>query len=115
MNQIQFDVLITKNSQYGNMIRTHLPESINLHITNSCNYHCKFCFAKYSNMQKVLTQNQWLSIIDEIASNGCQKVNFAGGEPTLVPYLPILIQHAKRKGLFVSIISNGTGISKNFF
>ena len=65
-------------------------------------------------MQKELTLNQWLRIIDEIANNGCQKVNFASGEPTLVPFLPDLIQYAKKKGLFVSIISNGTGISKKF-
>ncbi len=114
MNQIQLDISIVKNLQHGNMIRNHLPESINLHITKSCNYHCKFCFAKYSFMQKELTLNQWLGIIDEIASNGCKKVNFAGGEPTLVPFLPDLIEYAKKKGLFVSIISNGTGISKNF-
>ncbi len=91
-----------------------VPVSINLHITERCNYHCKFCFAKYSYMEKELTKTQWERIINDLILNGCQKVNFAGGEPTLIPFLPDLIQYVKKKGLFVSIISNGTGISKEF-
>ena len=91
-----------------------IPESINLHITQRCNYHCKFCFAKYQNLIKELDCNQFIKIIDELANHGCKKVNFAGGEPTLVPFLPELISHSKEQGLYTSIISNGTGIDQEF-
>jgi radical S-adenosyl methionine domain-containing protein 2 len=100
--------------QLHSIKKNMIPVSINLHITERCNYQCKFCFAKYSYMQKELTKTQWRRIINNLIQNGCQKVNFAGGEPTLIPFLPELIQYVKKKGLFVSIISNGTGISKEF-
>ena len=91
-----------------------IPESINLHITNHCNYHCKFCFAHYAFMRKPLTPTEWKTVIDELVQNGCKKINFAGGEPTLVRFLPELISYTHSKGIFVSIISNGTGISEAF-
>ncbi|KKN07297.1 hypothetical protein LCGC14_1068520 [marine sediment metagenome] len=94
--------------------KKNIPESINLHITQRCNYHCKFCFAKYKNLIKELDLNQFIKIIDELANHGCKKVNFAGGEPTLVPFLHDLISHSNEQGLYTSIISNGTGIDQEF-
>jgi radical S-adenosyl methionine domain-containing protein 2 len=49
-----------------------------------------------------------------LRSRGVKKINFAGGEPTLVPFLGNLIQKAAHLGFFVSLISNGTGITKAF-
>lgn len=89
-------------------------ESVNLHITNRCNYRCKFCFARNRSLGSELKESQWLKIIDMLAEGGCMKLNFAGGEPTLIPYLSNLIQYSKNYGIFTSIISNGTGISKKF-
>ena len=91
-----------------------LPESINYHITEKCNYCCKFCFARYENSNKELKLGESLKLINLIAENGCKKINFAGGEPTLIHHLPELISHAQNLGLFVSIISNGTGINRKF-
>ncbi len=91
-----------------------LPESINYHITEKCNYRCKFCFARYKNYNKELSLSESLKLIEILADNGCKKINFAGGEPTLINHLPELITHSKNLGLFVSLISNGTGISRKF-
>ena len=91
-----------------------LPESINYHITEKCNYCCKFCFARYKNHNKELSLNDSLKLIRIIAENGCKKINFAGGEPTLINHLPELIIHSKNLGLFVSMISNGTFINRKF-
>lgn len=92
----------------------NIPESVNIHITQRCNYRCKFCFAKYHNLTKELDCNQFIKIIDDLANSGCKKINFAGGEPTLVPFLSKLISHSKEQGLYTSIISNGTGIDQEF-
>ena len=91
-----------------------LPESINYHITEKCNYCCKFCFARYKNHNKELSLKESLKLIRILAENGCKKINFAGGEPTLINHLPELITYSKNLGLFVSIISNGTGINRKF-
>jgi len=91
-----------------------LPESINYHITERCNYCCKFCFARYKNHNKELSLKESLRLINILAENGCEKINFAGGEPTLIKHLPELINYSKDLELFVSIISNGTRIDKKF-
>jgi len=90
------------------------PISINLHLTNKCNYQCKFCFARNRCQGKELTFKEWKKLIFLLSEKNCLKVNFAGGEPTLLPYLPELINYAKDLGFFTSIISNGSLISKKF-
>lgn len=90
------------------------PESVNLHITENCNYRCKFCFAKYYNSKKELGCKKFKKIIDALAERGCKKVNFVGGEPTLISFLPDLISYSKDQCLFTSIVLNGTGINENF-
>ena len=90
------------------------PKSINLHLTERCNYGCRFCFSRHCGLRKELNFNDWKKIIEEIISYGCEKINFAGGEPTLIPFLPDLIEFTSNKCKFTSIISNGTGISQEF-
>ena len=90
------------------------PISINLHLTNKCNYQCKFCFARNRCQGKELTFKEWKKIILLLSEKKCLKINFAGGEPTLLPYLPELINYAKELGFFTSIISNGSLISEKF-
>ena len=86
---------------------------INFHITNSCNYHCTYCFGKFPN-KKELTFKQACSIVDNIAryfsKNGIQdgRINLAGGEPLLCPFLDDLIDYINAYGIKVSIITNGS-------
>ena len=95
-------------------MRGTLPSSINYHITERCNYRCRFCFACYHQYNKELSLKDSFKLIDLLVDAGCEKLNFAGGEPTLVPHLPKLINYANDNHLFVSLISNGTGITKAF-
>lgn len=97
-----------------NIANFSIPKSVNLHITERCNYRCSFCFAKYNLKYKTLTETEWKQIIDELIISGCEKINFAGGEPTLIPFLSELISYSHEQGVFTSLISNGTGITSNF-
>lgn len=79
---------------------------LNYHITEACNYHCRFCFAKYKN--KKLCSAQQLQAVSKIAECGLfDSINFAGGEPLLAPNICELIEYAKSKKLSVSLITNG--------
>ena len=89
-------------------------ESINFHFWPYCNFNCKYCFACFESANPKLSINQSIEIINEISNVGIQKINFAGGEPSLSPYLGDLLTYSKDLGLITSIISNGTGITKNF-
>lgn len=79
---------------------------INYHLTQACNFGCKFCFAKYEKEQVGFEDQK--AVIKNIASSGIfDSINFAGGEPLLVKKLPDLIQYAADLGLKVAVITNG--------
>lgn len=80
---------------------------VNLHITERCNYGCRYCFAHFGR-NKDLTLKEWQRIIDNLSSSEkVSGINFAGGEPMLYKDFPALVEYAKRSGFKVSIISNG--------
>jgi len=50
-------------------------------------------------------------VVESLAQAGFRKINFAGGEPTLCPWLPDLIRWAKILGLTTSVVTNGSRIT----
>ena len=86
---------------------------VNYHITNRCNYHCTYCFGKF-NGQKDPTLDDAKKIVDNIALYFAQnnitdeRINFAGGEPTLYEHLDKLIDYTSSLGIRVSIVTNGS-------
>ena len=86
---------------------------INLHLTNSCNYSCEFCFGKFPD-ENELTLEQACAVVDNIARYFLKegitegRINLAGGEPLLCPYLDDLIDYINAYGIKVSVITNGS-------
>ena len=77
---------------------------INLHITERCNFKCKYCFAIF-NRKKDLPLESWKKIIDDLKADGrISAINFAGGEPVLYKNFPELIDYAKNLDFKLSII-----------
>lgn len=92
--------------------------SVNYHLWEPCNMRCKFCFATFQDVKRDmelpkghLPEKECLSVVDRLAEAGFEKINFAGGEPTLCAWLPNLIKRAKNHGMVTSIVTNGSGIT----
>lgn len=89
---------------------------INLHLTHSCNYSCTYCFGKFSDKNTIGYEN-FCKIIDEISQYfKSQKIkdgriNIAGGEPLLCPYLDKLIEYINLQDIKVSIITNASSLT----
>ncbi len=83
------------------------PVSVNFHIWKPCNEACKFCFATFGDVPGHLTSADAVRVVRLLRESGCEKINFAGGEPTLCPYLVPVLAEARRLGFVTSIISNG--------
>ncbi len=85
----------------------------NFHLTNSCNYKCKYCFGKFAD-SKDLTISDAKKVVDNICQyfkanniyNG--RINLAGGEPLLYKQFNLLIDYIVSKGVKVSLITNGS-------
>lgn len=104
------------------MQNSSLPKipSVNFHLWEPCNMRCGFCFATFQDVKQTilpkghLLKDDALSIVKLLAEAGFQKITFAGGEPTLCPWLPELIAEAKKAIMTTMIVSNGTGLSNSF-
>lgn len=94
------------------------PNVVNFHVTDRCNYHCKYCFAKFKKPDPSIEEAK--HVVDEIKgyflkhgiSNG--RINIAGGEPTVYPYLEELIRYIHGQGIKCSIITNGSRLTEEF-
>lgn len=81
---------------------------------------CKFCFATFQDVKRTilpkgsLPKEEAIRVVEELAEMGFGKITFAGGEPTLCPWLPELIEVAHAAGMTTMIVSNGSGIDEDF-
>lgn len=95
--------------------------SVNFHLWQPCNMRCKFCFATFMDVKTSilpkghLTEFEALEVVKHLAYVGFEKITFAGGEPTLCPWLPKLIATAKQLGLTTMIVTNGNKLNDDFF
>ena len=92
------------------------PNIINFHITDACNYSCRYCFADFK--MKDLPFGDAKKVIDAIDTyfreneieNG--RINIAGGEPLMYRRLDDIIDYIAEKGIKVSIITNGAKLTE---
>ena len=81
---------------------------------------CQFCFATFVDISKEvlpkghLNQHDSALLVDCLADAGFREINFAGGEPSPMPWLPDLIKRAANLGLVTSMVTNGTRITEQW-
>ena len=94
--------------------------AVNYHLWEPCNMRCQFCFATFQDVKKTilpkghLPKEQAIDVIIKLAQAGFEKITFAGGEPTLCPWINELIYVAKSNGLTTMIVTNGTHLTDDF-
>lgn len=83
-----------------------------LEVTGKCNLRCVHCYADSGpdrRLDEYMSTEDWENVLEEAADLGCRAVQFIGGEPTMYPALPSLIEHARSNGFtFVEVYTNGT-------
>lgn len=78
-----------------------------------CNQDCGFCW-QGRDWQEPPTAlyERW---IDEVAVAGIRSITFSGGEPTIHPALPALVERAVRHGIAVALQTNAIQLAKAAF
>ncbi|SFS92734.1 radical SAM protein [Saccharopolyspora flava] len=79
-----------------------------LEITGKCQLECAHCYADSGpgGDHGSMSEQDWRRVIDEAAEVGTRMVQFIGGEPTLHPSLPSLVDHARSREVEVEVFSN---------
>jgi len=93
-----------------------VPLSGTLEITARCNLHCAHCYINRpvedrGESDRELRTAEIRRILDEVANEGCLSLLLTGGEPLVRADFAEIYSHAIRKGLLVTVFTNGTTIT----
>lgn len=91
----------------------HSPTLGVIDLTNRCNYHCPLCFAGDEDSAgyflPVERVRRMLSALLKTSPAPCRNVQFSGGEPTLHPEFPRILQIAREMGFsHIQVATNGS-------
>lgn len=108
----EFDPLLKRIIEKKKIEDKRLAFLGTLEVTPYCNLRCVHCYVTHAIPEgQLLTREEWFRIIDEIADEGCFYLLLTGGEPFLRDDFLDIYTHAKRKGMFITIFTNGTLIT----
>jgi len=110
---------VEPQKRFGQMIRDlrveyekrGLPLMGYFELTPHCNLDCKMCYIHRSDgkyPRRTLTGEEWIDIIDQAVDLGLMQATLTGGECTLHPDFKRIYTHLKKRGVYVSVLTNGT-------
>lgn len=92
---------------------TPSPYTIHETYINACNLNCAECCCAGRNFRDILRPDQAVKGLVAGALLGTREVEkTGGGEPTLYPWLPAMVELSKALGYKVGLITNGTMLHK---
>jgi len=91
--------------------RKNIPIVGELDLTMRCNLSCAHCYCFQDINKKELDFDEVCRILNEITEAGCLWLLFTGGEPFIRPDFLDIYTYAKKKGLIITIFTNGTLIT----
>lgn len=100
---------------FRHILKKRIPLTAIFGVTYKCQCNCQHCsVGNYhrDGLSFELSTDEIKNCIDEIASLGCLKINFFGGEPLLRDDIVDLVRHASKNNLYVFIDTNGLLLDK---
>jgi len=89
-----------------------IPIVGSLELTFRCNLRCVHCYVAHGHRgipgRQELTQAEICDILGQVVDEGCLWLLLTGGEPLLRPDFLDIYTYAKRKGLILTLFTNGT-------
>jgi MoaA/NifB/PqqE/SkfB family radical SAM enzyme len=84
------------------------PQFLWLDLTRKCQLECVQCYnaSGPDGTHGTMTHDGWKAVLDQAANVGVPGVQFTGGEVTMHPDAPGLVDHALSLGLSVEVYSN---------
>jgi MoaA/NifB/PqqE/SkfB family radical SAM enzyme len=79
-----------------------------MEVTGRCQLQCRHCYSSSGPQEThgTMTRAEWLRVVDEAADLGSTRVQLIGGEPTVHPDLPALVDHGLSRMTEVEIYTN---------
>ena len=98
---------------HNNTQNKRIPLDGTFELTFRCNLKCKHCYCNQPvNDKKIkkqeLSTEEIFRVFDEISEAGCFWLLISGGEPLLREDFEDIYIYAKRKGMLITLFTNGT-------
>ena len=92
------------------------PYKVDIALTYGCNNECPHCYNEIGRLpMPSLVLENWYKVLDKVSDLGIPHVILTGGEATLHPNLPEIIQYADELGMIVGLNTNGRHISHKLY
>lgn len=105
-------IKFTKNNNVQNHFS--FADIAYIEITHECNLRCKHCLNNSGDkIPNQLTDGEIFNLIIEFSKAGMQEIRFTGGEPLVHEKIYDFIALAHQLGLYTSIGTNGTLVTKS--
>ncbi len=93
--------------------REHNYRGIEIEINSHCNHRCRFCPTAYNKQSvKFMPVQKYQHIVTKAFSYGIETVSLNHySEPTLHPYFIEMVAFAEKKGLRITLFTNGSGLT----
>lgn len=87
--------------------------SMEIEFSRVCNFRCPYCYVPHEGGgQGELSREELKDTILQAKELGARKIIILGGEPSIYPHLPEMIEFLSRERLEVEMFSNGSGIDR---
>lgn len=94
--------------------KLHAPFLVVWNYTKACNLRCAHCYAEAGKFAPdELTTEERKKVVDQVYDAGVVALSFSGGEPLVCKDLLEVAEYASKKGLYISLATNGTLITKD--
>jgi radical SAM protein with 4Fe4S-binding SPASM domain len=92
--------------------RARAPYKADLALTYGCNNECPHCYNEPDRFDMPsMPKESWFQVLDTLNSVGVPHIIFTGGEATLHPDLPAIINYADSLGMVCGLNTNGRKIA----
>ena len=93
------------------LISTKHPVLVHIIPMRRCNLDCGYC-NEYDDVSKPVPLAEMKRRLDLLADMGTSMITISGGEPLMHPELEEVIRHARERGMYAGMITNGFLLSK---
>jgi 3',5'-cyclic AMP phosphodiesterase CpdA len=84
-------------------------KTVHFDPVSACNLHCPGCIEVFAKgMGTYLPLSQCIALFRQFSDLGCKDLRFYGGEPTLHPDFPALVELGAACGFQMQVVTNGT-------
>jgi radical SAM protein with 4Fe4S-binding SPASM domain len=112
---------VLKYDEFGKRLQEQtkgrrVPLGGSIEVTARCNLQCVQCYINQpigdsQARNRELSKQELYSILDQITDEGCLWLLLTGGEPFIRPDFFDIYTYAKKKGMLITLFTNGTTIT----